>query len=119
MITQTVNKKWGREIVFANNNSYCGKLLVHDKAGSKGSMHYHMNKHESWYVQSGSFQVNWINTVDATVHSDTIKTGDVWVNEPGSPHQLVALEDNSVIIEASTYHCDSDSYRVFPGDNQQ
>jgi mannose-6-phosphate isomerase-like protein (cupin superfamily) len=115
---ETVEKKWGREVIFANNEMYCGKLLIHDKAGSKGSMHFHMKKHETFYVQSGMFKIHWIETKDASKHNIILKEGDTWVNEPGRPHQIEALEDNSVLIEASTTHYDSDSYRVIPGDGQ-
>ena len=115
---ETVEKAWGREVIFANNEKYCGKLLIHDKAGSKGSMHFHMNKHETFYVQHGSFDVRWIETKTAKIHHKILHVGDTWVNEPGRPHQLEALTNNSVIIEVSTHHEDSDSYRVFPGDGQ-
>ena len=115
---QIVEKAWGREIIFANNDKYCGKLLIHDKAGSKGSMHFHMKKHETFYIQKGMFKIHWIETKDASKNDIILKEGDVWVNEPGMPHQIEALEDNSTIIEVSTTHYDNDSYRVIPGDGQ-
>ena len=115
---EIVEKAWGREIIFANNDKYCGKLLVYDKAGSIGSMHFHMKKHETFYVQRGSFRIHKIDTKDASKHSIILKEGTAWVNEPGQPHQIESLEDNSVIIEASTTHYDDDSYRVIPGDGQ-
>ena len=37
----TVNKGWGFEIVFANNDKYCGKILVFNKAGAKTSLVLH------------------------------------------------------------------------------
>lgn len=114
-----VEKGWGREIIFANNDNYCGKLLIYDKAHSKGSMHFHMKKHETFYVQKGLFLIRWINTVDASIHETTLKEGDTWVNEPGDPHQVISLEDNSTIIEVSTTDCENDSYRVLPGDSQK
>lgn len=117
-MTNTVEKGWGREIIFCNNDMYCGKLLVHDKAGSKGSMHFHMKKHETFYVQKGIFKIYWIETSNAEIHNTTLKEGDTWVNEPGQPHQIEALEDNSIIIEVSTTNFYNDSYRVMPGDSQ-
>lgn len=119
---KTVEKKWGREIIFANYGQekldYCGKLLVYDKAGAKGSMHFHMRKHETFYVQQGSFRIHYIVTDTAEKLSVILKAGDTWVNEPGEPHQIESLEDNSILIEASTFHEDSDSYRIIPGDGQ-
>lgn len=40
---EIVSKGWGREIIFVNNDEYCGKLLCFDK-GKKFSMHYHIKK---------------------------------------------------------------------------
>lgn len=113
-----VNKAWGREVIFANNEMYCGKLLIHDKAGSKGSMHFHMKKHETFYVQKGMFKIHWIEPHDASRHEHIIREGDTWENPPGHMHQIEAMEDDSVIIEVSTTHHDNDSYRVLPGDGQ-
>lgn len=108
-----IEKKWGREIIFANNEMYCGKLLIFDETGSKGSMHFHMKKHETLYVTQGSFTIHWINTSDASIYQDNLNTGDYWVNEPGQLHQIEALSNNSTIIEVSTTHYDDDIYRVY------
>ena len=34
------------------------------------------------------------------------------------PHQLIAMEDNSIIIEVSTPDSVEDNYRIAKGDNQ-
>lgn len=114
-----IKKGWGKEVIFASNEMYCGKLMIFDKAGSKGSMHYHLKKDESWYVSSGSFKVIWIETTTAKVHEHILETGHTWRNRLGEPHQLEALENNSIIFEVSTADFPDDSYRIFPGDSQQ
>lgn len=111
-----VKKGWGHELIIENNELYCGKLLCFNK-GAKFSMHFHMNKDETWYVNEGSINLNWIDTSNAEIHTETLGVGDVWRNKPGEPHQVEALED-SVIFEVSTQHFDEDSYRVMPGDSQ-
>jgi quercetin dioxygenase-like cupin family protein len=116
---QIVNKGWGRELIIENNDKYCGKLLVYDKAGSKGSMHFHLKKHETFYVQKGKFKIHWIETKDASIQHNILKEGDTWTNEPGEPHQLEALEDDSVVFEISTTHYDNDDFRIMPGDSQK
>lgn len=113
-----VEKAWGREVIFANNEMYCGKLLIYDKSGSIGSMHFHMLKHETFYVQKGMFRIWWIDTKTAKMYNQILKEGNTWTNPPGFPHQIESLEDNSTIIEVSTTHYDDDSYRVMPGDGQ-
>ena len=114
-----IEKGWGREIIFASNNKYCGKLLVFDRAGAKGSMHFHVNKQESWYVQQGSFILNRIDPCDASVVTSVFRQGHSITNMPGYPHQLEALEDNSIIFEVSTEDLFNDSYRIQKGDSQQ
>lgn len=114
--SEFVTKGWGNEIIFANNEKYCGKLL-NFIAGKKFSMHYHLAKDETWYVAKGTFNLYWIDPSTAKVHSERLEVGDVIHNLPGYPHQLEALED-STIFEVSTQHFDEDSYRVISGDSQ-
>ena len=111
-----IPKGWGHEVIFENNELYCGKLLVFKK-GCKFSMHYHMIKDETWYVQEGEFLYRWIDTETAEVVTETLVVGDSVRQVPGQPHQLEALTDGT-IYEVSTQHFDSDSYRVWRGDSQ-
>jgi len=96
---------------------YCGKILRF-KSGCKFSMHYHMIKDETWYVNSGKFIYRWIDTETADVTEQHLKVGDVVRQRPGQPHQLEALTDGEV-FEVSTHHEDKDSYRVWKGDSQE
>ena len=112
-----VPKGWGEEIVIENNDMYCGKVLVF-KEGCKFSMHYHMNKDETWYVEEGEFIYRWIDTKIGKQNEDRLSEGDVVRQRPGQPHQIKALTDGR-IFEVSTHHEDSDSYRVIPGDSQK
>ncbi len=111
-----MQKGWGHEIIFINNDKYCGKIL-HFKKDAKFSMHYHLIKKETWYVSSGKFIFKYINTKNADIISDILEQGDVITNEIGEPHQIVCLEEGD-IFEVSTQHFDSDSYRVMKGDSQ-
>ena len=112
-----IPKGWGKEIVFENNELYCGKLLYFNK-GCKFSMHYHLIKDETWYVKEGKFIYRWIDTETADVIEQYLQEGDCVRQLPGQPHQLEALE-NGIIFEVSTTHSDSDSYRVWKGDSQK
>jgi len=112
-----VPKGWGEEIVIENNEMYCGKVLVFKK-GCRFSMHYHMNKDETWYVEKGKFIYRWIDTEIGKQNEDKLSEGDVVRQRPGQPHQIIALTDGR-IFEVSTHHEDSDSYRVIPGDSQK
>lgn len=112
-----VQKGWGNEYIFATNEKYCGKLL-NFKKDCKFSMHFHALKDESWYVLNGKFIVKWINTRDASEHSKILVQGDTWHNEPLLPHQLVCIEEGT-IIEVSTADSTEDNYRIHPGNSQE
>jgi mannose-6-phosphate isomerase-like protein (cupin superfamily) len=114
----TQQKGWGRELIWATNDKYCGKLMMFDKKGAKFSMHFHREKDETWYVLNGSFTLHTIDTDTAEMTTQVLAGGDTWRNEPLVPHQLIAMEDNSVIIEVSTPDSVEDNYRVFKGDSQ-
>ena len=111
-----VPKGWGEEIIIENNEKYCGKILIF-KQGCKFSMHYHMNKDETWWVEYGEFLYRWIDTETAEMNEVKLEEGDVVRQRPGQPHQLEAIS-NGRIFEVSTHHEDSDSYRVIKGDSQ-
>ena len=111
-----VPKGWGEELIIENNEMYCGKLLKF-KMGCKFSMHYHLIKDETWYVNKGEFIYRWIDTESAETIEQKLKMCDVVRQRVGQPHQLIALTDGEV-FEVSTQHFDEDSYRVVKGDTQ-
>ena len=108
-----VEKPWGHELWIHNDSQYCGKLLVFINSGNKFSMHYHMIKNETWYIQSGSFTFDYIDTEIAKKCTKVLKTGDSVYIPKGLPHQLTALDNNSIVFEISTQHFDDDSYRIY------
>lgn len=114
-----VTKGWGYELIWATTDKYCGKIMVFEKAGAKFSMHFHREKDETWFVNSGRFKVRWIDTATATLYEKELNEGDTWHNPPLQPHQLECLVDNSSISEVSTADSVEDNYRVFPGDSQE
>jgi mannose-6-phosphate isomerase-like protein (cupin superfamily) len=116
-LTGYVKKGWGSELIWATNDKYCGKLLKFNQ-GAKFSMHFHAEKDETWYVLDGRFEVITIDTTDAHQDSSILTPGDVWRNRPLEPHQIVCLEEGT-IIEVSTPDSVEDNYRVGKGDSQK
>ena len=109
-----VPKGWGEDLIIENNEMYCGKLLIFKK-GCRFSMHYHLIKDETWYVDKGEFIYRWIDTESAETIEQKLKPGDVVRQRVGQPHQLIALTDGTV-FEVSTQHFDEDSSSVVKGD---
>lgn len=115
-LSGAVPKGWGSELIWCTNDKYCSKFLNFN-TNAKFSMHFHAEKDETWFVQNGRFIVKWIDTKTALVHAKDLIPGDTWHNPPLLPHQLICLE-NGTIIEVSTADSVEDNYRVFPGDSQ-
>ena len=114
-----VEKGWGREFILVNNEKYCFKRLVFDLEGATTSMHFHALKDETFFVERGSFKLELVNTKNGLVYSVPLEEGEHMRIEPLLPHRLVALQDDSVMMEVSTHDDPSDSYRVSPGDSQK
>lgn len=112
-----VVKGWGREVIFANEDEYCGKLLEFNQGG-KFSMHFHRDKKETWYVLEGQICLKTINTKTSKAGSRLLNAGDVWTNFPCEPHQVECLSNGCTIIEVSTQDSIEDNYRIAPGDSQ-
>ena len=111
-----VDKIWGHEEIWATNDLYCGKFLNFNQ-GSKCSMHFHAKKDETWYVLKGKFLVKYIDTKVAITHEKQLSVGDVWHNPPSCPHQLICIEEGT-IIEVSSPDSVEDNYRILPGDTE-
>lgn len=112
-----VEKAWGYEDIFITTDDYCGKKMVFTKKGAKFSMHFHKEKRETWLILSGKFQLEVIDTTDASRKVIMLEEGEVHTNEPMVPHQLTCIEEGT-ILEISTPDSVEDNYRVLPGDSQ-
>ncbi len=65
-LSGVVKKGWGYELIWATNDKYCGKIMVFEKAGNKFSLHFHKEKDETWFVNSGRFKLRYRDTATAT-----------------------------------------------------
>src|SRR3989344_7564795 len=101
-----VPKVWGEEHWIVNNDEYCGKRLIL-RRGFQCSLHYHKEKDETFFVQSGRVR---LELGDAT---HELKPGDSIHIPRDVLHRFAGLED-SEIFEFSTHHDDEDSYRMEP-----
>src|SRR3989344_8467315 len=102
-MTKKIKKLWGSEEWLVNNEKYCGKIL-NLKKGFQSSLHYHKNKHETFYLLDGKV------LMEVEGNKKIMKTGDVQILEPKTKHRFTPLV-NSKIIEFSTHHDDEDTYR--------
>lgn len=114
-----VKKGWGFELVFANNDKYCGKLLVFDRVGSKTSLLFHKDKAKSWFVNAGKFKVTYIDVATGELKQSELGEGQTADFGQLGPHQIEALVANSIIFEVGTADYIEDRFRLAPGDSQK
>ena len=108
---------WGFEIAWANKDQYCGKILIFNNPGSKTSMHFHKEREKSWFVNAGVFQLRYIDIKTSELKQQTLKEGDTYTMPPLTPHQLIAMSPEAMIIEVSTPEVENDNYKIGPGDS--
>ena len=113
-----VDKGWGFELVFANSDKYCGKLLVFEQAGAKTSLVFHKEKAKSWFVNAGKFKVSYIDVSTGEMKQSEISEGQTADFGQLGPHQVEALVANSIIFEVGTGDYVEDRFRLAPGDTQ-
>jgi mannose-6-phosphate isomerase-like protein (cupin superfamily) len=112
-------KGWGYEMIWATNDKYCGKIMVFTREMAQTSMHFHREKDETWFVNSGKFKVKWIDTKDSKLYEQELAEGSTWHNPPLQPHQLICLTKEGSVTEVSTPDSVEDNYRIGPGDSQK
>lgn len=105
-----VKKTWGFETWIHNDKDYCGKTLT-VYLDKKCSLHYHKLKKETFYVLEGRVQIITIDTRDV-LRDEVLEAGDMIEVDRLVAHQFKGLAFRSVIMEVSTQHFDSDSYRI-------
>lgn len=114
---ETRKKTWGWEEWIVNNDLYCGKKLHFTKDGGSTSLHFHKNKHETMYVEHGNFCIRVTDTATGRDVDHRLRPGQTIVIPPLTPHRIMCEnisyeEGEAVLIEFSTHHEDSDSYRI-------
>jgi mannose-6-phosphate isomerase len=99
---RTVPKPWGREVIFAENELYAGKIL-HLEAGHSLSLQYHERKDETVFVLEGQMQLTV--EVDGVLRELTLSPGDSHRIRPGARHRMRA-ERPCTVVEVSSPHLD-------------
>ena len=98
-----VDKPWGHELIWAENDLYVGKLL-HVRAGEALSVQMHEMKDETLFLLRGRIRLRIGSSPDA-LEEVGLDAGDSIRLRPGTVHAIEAITDADV-LEASTPHLD-------------
>lgn len=134
-----VQKVWGEELWYVNNEKYAAKQLILNK-GYQCSLHYHAKKDETFYILEGVVELEvvdlgkhmtilpWATQEEIDeIHSEAIALKEAYLKDleliflhPGQSfrlrpfiaHRFSSVGPTAKILEISTTHEDSDSYRL-------
>jgi len=110
---QVTNKSWGNvvRIVDSEENNYSGKLLNINQNEST-SVHFHSNKHKTFYVLQGTLTIEIIEPDNAELVLYSVDSEECFEIEQNVAHRLIAKDGGVTVIEVSTFHHDDDVFRV-------
>tara|TARA_B100001146_G_scaffold219956_1_gene227910 strand:+ start:1902 stop:2243 length:342 start_codon:yes stop_codon:yes gene_type:complete len=97
-----VEKPWGYELIFADNDKYAGKIL-HIDEGEQLSLQYHEIKDETIYVFSGQLELELQEGDGLVAH--VMSPGECLHIPPRTVHRMRAIITCD-IFEVSTPHLD-------------
>lgn len=101
MADNVTKTKYGYDIVWADNDLYCSKILVFEDEGASTDLHFHKQKIKTWFVNSGSFRVQWVDTKDGKSYAQELEEGSTFHVEVLKPVKLQSTSANSVMAETS------------------
>ena len=102
MITQqTIEKPWGKEVIWASTKDYVGKILIIEK-NSQLSLQYHSKKTETILLVSGDLVIRGEDGVELAC----LKPGGSYHIAPNTIHRFCALDTTVTLIEVSTPELD-------------
>jgi mannose-6-phosphate isomerase len=99
-----VEKPWGWELIWAQAEQYCGKLLFLRK-GESLSKQFHREKDETIYVHTGRVEFEIGAPGDTIPAEEVVGPGAAYRIKPGTVHRITAVED-SLMLEVSTPQLD-------------
>ena len=108
------NKYWGQIVSLFSNSKGAAKIIIMKK-NSQGSMEFHINKLESYYISSGHIDLG-IRYGRARNSIIKLKKNNTFFMKPGTMHMRMS-KSNSKILEMSTKDSDNDSIIVHDGKN--
>ncbi|HYD49904.1 MAG TPA: cupin domain-containing protein [Terriglobales bacterium] len=102
-VPRRVEKPWGYELIWAENDLYVGKIL-HITGGHALSLQYHRVKDETIHVLSGNLALE-VARPEQAPQELRLSQGESFRIVPGLRHRMIAIDDCDV-LEASTPQLD-------------
>ena len=112
-MSNNVNKtEYGYEITWAEKEQYTSKIMVFEKANAKTPIIFHKDTTKTWFINTGTFNVRWIDTSTGELYERELSEGAVFHIPALMPSGLESLSENSTISETSNLNNPEDSYKL-------
>ena len=73
-----IKTDYGYDVVWTDNEYYCSKILIFEEEGKQTRLHFHKDKHKSWFVNAGKFEVQWVDPKDGKAYSKELPEGSIF-----------------------------------------
>jgi mannose-6-phosphate isomerase-like protein (cupin superfamily) len=93
-------KPWGKEVIWAATDGYCGKFL-HINKGHRLSLQFHEEKEETIFVLKGSITLEIGDSIK-NIKTLSLKEKESYYIKPMAIHRFSSPECDSILIEVST-----------------
>jgi uncharacterized RmlC-like cupin family protein len=108
---------WGFELLWASAQTYSGKMLVFTKAGNKTPFGFTKQQERSWFVNSGSLKLRWIDTSKGQLFEAVLSEGQTYYVPPFLPVSLEAINDNASVTEVNNGTFSDDYCMILKSDS--
>jgi len=114
MSDNITKKSFGYEAVWAKAENYIGKIVMFDATNATIPIHYHAKTEKSWFFNSGSFTLKWIDTKTGVLYEKEINEGSVFHVPKLMPVGLKSLTDSGSITQVQNIDDPEDYYQISP-----
>lgn len=106
---------YGYDLVWASTEKYTAKIKVFNRIGASTDLYFQTVREKTWFVNSGTFRIRWIDTKTAQIFEQEFTEGQAYTVPVNQPTQLVATSENASVTECGEADNESDVYRVISG----
>lgn len=110
-----IKKDWGMEIIWANEDEYCAKILLFEKELAKTPFLFHKEIKKTFFVNIGQFKFRWIDTKDGKIYEQLLDEGSVYTVNSLIPWSLESQTSGSSITQVSNADDSNDTHIILGG----
>lgn len=100
-MSNSIKTNFGYELYWAKTQDYGSKILVFENENNSIPLHFYQKLERTWFVNSGSFIIRWINTENGEIMEGELTEGKVFHIPPLMPVNIIAKTKNSSLTEVN------------------